>query len=69
MNRYSPLACKLGPDDPLIPGFKEGLKLLSIGDKATLFLPYYLGYGEAGRGNQVPPKSNLIFEVEIIEQK
>lgn len=68
-NRYSPLACKLGADDPLIPGFKEGLKLLSIGDKATLFLPYYLGYGEAGRGNQVPPKSNLIFEVEIIEQK
>ena len=68
-NRYIPLACKVGPDDALIPGFKEGLKLLKVGEKATLFLPYYLAYGEAGRGNQIPPKSNLIFEVEIMEQK
>jgi peptidylprolyl isomerase len=68
-NRYLPLACKVGPDDALITGFKEGLKLLNIGDKATLFLPYYLAYGEAGRGSQVPSKTNLIFEIEVLEQK
>ena len=68
-NRYIPLACKVGPDDALIQGFKEGLKLLNIGDKATLFLPYYLAYGEEGIGSQIPPKSNLIFEVEVMEQK
>ena len=52
----------------LIQGFKEGLKLLKIGDKATLFLPYYLAYGETeSRG--IPAKSNLIFEVEIVDQK
>ena len=52
----------------MIQGFKEGLKLLGTGDKATLFIPYYLAYGETeSRG--IPAKSNLIFEVEIIDQK
>ena len=66
---YSPIAAKIGPEDSMISGFKEGLKLLNVGDKATLFLPYYLAYGEMGRSPQIPPKSNLIFEVEIVELK
>jgi cyclophilin family peptidyl-prolyl cis-trans isomerase len=68
-NGYSPLECKVGSDDTLVAGFKEGLKLLNVGDKATIFLPYYLAYGEAGRGSMIPSKSNLIFEVEIVDQK
>ena len=66
---YSPLECRIGPQDPMITGFKEGLSLLNIGDKATLFIPYYLAYGETGRGDAIPPKSDLIFEVEIVEMK
>jgi peptidylprolyl isomerase len=39
---------------------------LNVGDKATLFLPYQLAYGE--NGNQViPPRSDLIFEIEIVD--
>ena len=68
-NGYVPLGCEVGPDDALVAGFKEGLKLLNVGDKATIFLPYYLAYGESGRGSMIPPRSNLIFEVEIIELK
>ena len=65
---YSPIEAKVGPKDMMIQGFKEGLKILNIGDKATLFLPYYLAYGETeSRG--IPAKSNLIFEVEIVDQK
>ena len=65
---YSPIEAKVGPKDMMIQGFKEGLKLLNVGDKATLFLPYYLAYGETeSRG--IPAKSNLIFEVEIVDQK
>lgn len=64
--RYEPITCDIGPDAQMIPGFKEGLRQLSVGDKATLFIPYHLAYGEAGsRG--IPPKSNIIFEVEILE--
>ncbi|TGV03251.1 peptidylprolyl isomerase [Flavivirga rizhaonensis] len=65
-NQYQPITAGIGPDDSMIPGFKEGLQQLSVGDKATLFIPYHLAYGEAGtRG--IPAKSNVIFEVEIIK--
>lgn len=65
-NQYQPIPATIGPDARMITGFKEGLQQLSVGDKATLFIPYHLAYGESGsRG--IPPKSNLIFEVEIVE--
>ena len=65
-NGYEPIICEIGPDARMIPGFKEGLKQLKVGDKATLFIPYHLAYGETGN-RDIPPKTNLIFEVEILE--
>ena len=66
-NGYTPIEAKVGPKDMMISGFKEGLKLLNVGDKAILYIPYYLAYGEMeNRG--IPAKSNLIFEVEIVDQ-
>jgi peptidylprolyl isomerase len=65
-NKYTPITADIGPDAQMIPGFKEGLQQLNVGDKATLFIPYHLAYGESGtRG--IPGKSNIIFEVEILE--
>ena len=52
----------------MIQGFKEGLKLLGTGDKATLFIPYYLAYGETeSRGiwpevNVIPPLTFIACE-------
>jgi len=65
-NGYEAIIFEIGPDARMIPGLKEGLKQLSIGDKATLFIPYHLAYGETGN-RDIPPKTNLIFEVEILE--
>lgn len=65
-NQYRPIPASIGPDARMITGFKEGLQQLSDGDKATLFIPYHLAYGESGN-RDIPPKSNLIFEVEIVE--
>jgi len=65
-NAYKPITANISPDAGMIPGFKEGLQQLSVGDKATLFIPYHLAYGEAGNRG-IPGKSNLIFEVEIVE--
>lgn len=65
-NAYKPITANIGPDASMIAGFKEGLQQLSVGDKATLFIPYHLAYGEAGNRG-IPGKSNIIFEVEIIE--
>ncbi|MDU8886575.1 peptidylprolyl isomerase [Yeosuana sp. MJ-SS3] len=64
--QYQPIPADISPDAQMIPGFKEGLQQLSVGDKATLFVPYHLAYGEAGNRG-IPPKSDLIFEVEIVE--
>ncbi len=50
----------------VIPGFREGIRLIREAGKIVLFVPPELGYGEAGSGN-VPPHSLLIFEVELIE--
>lgn len=48
-----------------IPGFNEGLGMAKEGSKMILFIPYYLGYGERGRGPSIPPYSDLIFELEF----
>lgn len=65
-HNYKPIIARLSPDARMIAGFKEGLQQLHVGDKATLFIPYHLAYGESGN-SAIPPKSNLIFEVNILE--
>jgi len=51
---------------PMITGFKEGVKNMREGEKVRLFIPYYIGFGEAKYG-PFPAKSDLVFEVEILE--
>jgi peptidyl-prolyl cis-trans isomerase A (cyclophilin A) len=51
---------------PMITGFKEGAAQMRVGEKARLFVPYYIGFGEAKYG-PFPAKSDLMFEIEIIE--
>ena len=51
---------------PLITGFAEGLRMMREGEMARLFVPYYIGFGEAAYG-PFPAKSDLVFEVQIIE--
>ena len=63
---YQPLPADVSPDAAMIAGFKEGLRLLKVGDEATLFLPYSIAYGEQG-GRGIPAKANLIFEVKIVK--
>jgi len=35
------------------------------GEKRTLIVPYWLGYGSEVRP-QIPPRSTLVFEVELV---
>ena len=65
-NDYQPIKADLSPNAKMIAGLKEGLQQLHVGDKATIFIPFYLAYGETGNVI-IPPKSNLIFEVEVLE--
>ena len=66
-NQYQPIPFQAGKKDGIIPGFIEGIENISFGDKAVLFIPSRLGYGEAGAGNVIPANANIIFEIELLE--
>ena len=64
---YSPIPSTAGQYQ-FVPGFNEGLNAMTIGDKAVLFIPSNLAYGEQGRGAIIPPNSTLIFEIELLDK-
>ncbi|MCE0557965.1 FKBP-type peptidyl-prolyl cis-trans isomerase [Motilimonas sp. 1_MG-2023] len=49
----------------VIPGWTEGLQLMTVGEKARLFIPSNLGYKTRSVGS-IPAGSTLIFDVELI---
>lgn len=65
VNRKEPFQFVVGIGQ-VIPGWDEGLMMMSKGEKGVLYIPYYLAYGDRNAG-AIPPFSNLIFEVELID--
>lgn len=51
----------------LITGWQYGIPLLKKGGSITLYIPPSLGYGVAGSGSTIPPNSNLIFTIELVD--
>jgi len=51
----------------VIPGWTEGVQLMSVGTKIRLFVPQELGYaGNPPQGANIKPYSPLIFEMELM---
>ena len=63
---YEPVPMDYSPDARLIPGFKEGLMTMKVGDKVRLFIPPHIGFGTQGSAPVIPPNAHLVFDVEIV---
>lgn len=50
----------------VISGWDAGFEGMRVGAKRRLFIPYQLAYGELGRPPVIPPKSELIFDIELM---
>ncbi|MFL5739636.1 MAG: FKBP-type peptidyl-prolyl cis-trans isomerase [Flavisolibacter sp.] len=53
------------PLNHVIPGWTEGVQLMTTGSKYKFYIPYQLGYGLNGTG-PIPGGSVLVFEVELL---
>jgi FKBP-type peptidyl-prolyl cis-trans isomerase len=51
----------------VIPGWTEGIQLMSVGSKFILYVPSALAYGESGIQGVIPPFSTLIFTIELLD--
>lgn len=60
-----PFSFRLGAGQ-VIPGWDQGVQGMKVGGKRTLIVPAAMGYGEQGAG-PIPPNSNLIFDVELLD--
>lgn len=51
----------------VIPGFREAISLMQVGDRWQVFVPPALAYGEQGAGTGIGPNATLVFELELLE--
>ncbi len=65
---YKPMKVPYSEDMRIIQGLKEALLTMHHGEKAMVFIPSDLAYGERGAGNGIiPPNTDLVFVVHILE--
>jgi peptidylprolyl isomerase len=50
-----------------IQGLLEGITVLRMGDKAKIYMPSNVAYGQQGSPPTIKPYEKLIFEIEVIE--
>ena len=54
----------------VIPGWTEGVQLMSEGDRYRFYIPPDLAYGQLGTpGGPIGPNEALIFDVELLQVK
>ncbi len=53
----------------VIKGWDEGVEGLTVGTKATLYIPSGMAYGAQAMGDKIAANSNLVFDIEVVGVK
>ncbi|MBL0173369.1 MAG: FKBP-type peptidyl-prolyl cis-trans isomerase [Gemmatimonadaceae bacterium] len=61
----SPIVFELGTGS-VMPGWEKGLPAMQVGGTRRLFVPYRLAYGASGRPPAIPPRTDLVFDIELM---
>jgi FKBP-type peptidyl-prolyl cis-trans isomerase FklB len=51
----------------VIPGWTEALRLMKPGDEWLVYIPSRLAYGSQAVGSKIPPNSDLIFQMALLQ--
>lgn len=65
-DRGAPFAFRVGVGE-VIKGWDEAFQAMKKGERRTLIIPYWLGYGVMGKGRTIPERATLVFEVELVD--
>eukprot|EP00762_Andalucia_godoyi_P002394 ANDGO_02675.mRNA.1 FK506-binding protein 2 len=65
LDRGQPFDFTLGAG-MVIKGWDQGLLGACVGEKRRIKIPAVLGYGDRGAGKAIPPNSDLVFDVEVV---
>ena len=61
-----PLTFSMGANE-VVDGMEEGVRGMKAGGKRTVIIPSRLGYGLRGAPPDVPPRSALVFDIELLQ--
>ena len=61
----APIAFEIGTGT-VMPGWEKGLLGMQVGGTRRLFVPFRMAYGASGRPPAIPPRTDLVFDVELI---
>ena len=50
----------------VMPGWEKGLLGMQVGGMRRLFVPFRMAYGASGRPPAIPPRTDLVFDVELV---
>lgn len=53
--------------DHVESGLHEGILFMRVGDKARFVLPSHLAHGLSGDNDKIPPRSSVVFDIELLD--
>lgn len=55
--------------DNVESGLHEGVLFMKTGEKAKFILPSHLAHGLSGDNDKIPPRSSVVYDIELISVK